>query len=147
MDSIYLHWLENIVCSALLCCAVQIRAYGIVSASHILSRILNLSVSYLFAARSISLQWMWIWHCDCDCYGDGQSLQLMGATNTVVRDITSINSRQFHVTIAASNNVLAEGLTIRAPADSPNTDGIHISASNVTIRNSNIGTGGSTNLF
>jgi hypothetical protein len=40
-------------------------------------------------------------------------------------------------------NVLAEGLTIRAPGDSPNTDGIHISSANVKLRNINIGTGGS----
>jgi polygalacturonase len=75
--------------------------------------------------------------------GNVQSLWFLGTTNTVVRDITSINSKQFHISIDSCNNVLAEGLTIRAPGDSPNTDGIHISSANVKLRNINIGTGGS----
>jgi len=74
---------------------------------------------------------------------NGQSLRLLGTTNTVVRDITSINSKQFHLNIDSCNNVLAERLTIQAPNESPNTDGIHISSSNVKLRNIDIATGGS----
>eukprot|EP00253_Pinus_taeda_P010142 PITA_10142 len=84
-----------------------------------------------------------------------KSLRLVGTTNTVVRDLTSIDSKRFHITIDSSDKVLVEGLTIRAPADSPNTDGIHIDSSNVHLRNLNIGTGddcigileGSWNLY
>ena len=38
--------------------------------------------------------------------GDGKSLQFMGATNTMVRDIASINNKWFLVSIYSSNNVL-----------------------------------------
>ena len=49
--------------------------------------------------------------------GNGKPLQFMGAKNIVVRDITSITNKQFHVSIDASNNVLAVGLTICAPTE------------------------------
>ena len=62
--------------------------------------------------------------------GNGKPLQFMGAKNIVVRDITSITNKQFHVSIDASNNVLVVGLTICAPIEIPNTDEIHISSSN-----------------
>ena len=59
--------------------------------------------------------------------GNGKFLQFMGAMNMESFDL--------------SNNVLAEGLTIRAPAESPNTDGIRTSSSNVSLRNINMGIG------
>lgn len=41
-----------------------------------------------------------------------------------------INSMGFHLHITSSYLVRFHGLTIDAPEDSPNTDGIHISKSN-----------------
>lgn len=72
-----------------------------------------------------------------------QSLVFSATTNTVVRDLTSINSKQFHISFEQCNNVEADGLTIQAPYNSPNTDGIHVTSSNVNLRNIVIGTGGS----
>lgn len=72
---------------------------------------------------------------------NGQSLRLVSTSNTVVSDLTSIDSKRFHISIDSSDKVLVEGLTIRSPADSPNTDGIHIDSSNVHLRNLSIGTG------
>ncbi|KAL6124824.1 hypothetical protein ACLB2K_077333 [Fragaria x ananassa] len=47
-----------------------------------------------------------------------------------------------HISISGSNDVEVSGILIRAPADSPNTDGIDISTStNINIRDSSIGTG------
>ena len=71
-----------------------------------------------------------------------QALRFTGTTNTIVRKITSINSKQFHLNFDTCNNVLVDGVTIEAPGDSPNTDGIHMAeSSNVIIRNIVVGTG------
>nr|XP_043623078.1 probable polygalacturonase At3g15720 [Erigeron canadensis] len=65
-----------------------------------------------------------------DCNG----LQLNGTTH--------INSPKLHISIINSVNVDVGNLQIVAPGDSPNTDGIDISASsNINIHDSNIQTG------
>ncbi|KAG6526504.1 hypothetical protein ZIOFF_016489 [Zingiber officinale] len=70
------------------------------------------------------------------------SLHFEYTNNTVVKDITSINSKFFHVALMNCNNFQGSGITIKAPDNSPNTDGIHLeSNSGVTISSSNIGTG------
>ncbi|KAI5428732.1 polygalacturonase [Lathyrus oleraceus] len=62
--------------------------------------------------------------------------------NTIIRDITSKDSKFFHIMVLACNNITFDGVTVTAPAMSPNTDGIHIGKStDVKILNSNIGTG------
>lgn len=53
-----------------------------------------------------------------------------------------VNSRGFHVNIRNCSHVVASGLHIRAPAESRNTDGIHVGLSrHVRILDSAIGTG------
>ncbi|CAL1397289.1 unnamed protein product [Linum trigynum] len=62
--------------------------------------------------------------------------------NTIVRQLTSMNPMGFHIGIVLSDNVRAKNLHLIAPADSPNTDGIHISQSNlVKVTRSIIETG------
>lgn len=52
------------------------------------------------------------------------------------------DAQQIHVSFEGCTNVQASYLTVTAPETSPNTDGIHItSTKNMTISNSNIGTG------
>ncbi|XP_073053387.1 probable polygalacturonase At1g80170 isoform X1 [Primulina eburnea] len=46
-----------------------------------------------------------------------------------VRNITLANSQQMHMAFTSCVNVGVSGVKILSPADSPNTDGIHISAS------------------
>lgn len=71
-----------------------------------------------------------------------QTLVLDGATNSTLRGLTLVNSRGFHVNLRRCSRVVAEGLGIHAPADSRNTDGIHVGmSSHVRILNSVIGTG------
>ncbi|GLJ52156.1 hypothetical protein SUGI_1109480 [Cryptomeria japonica] len=73
---------------------------------------------------------------------NGKTLRFTGTVNTIVRKITSINSKQFHINFDNCNYVEVEGVTINAPGDSPNTDGIHVGqSSNVQIRNIIVGTG------
>ncbi|KAJ1411924.1 Pectin lyase fold/virulence factor [Sesbania bispinosa] len=48
---------------------------------------------------------------------------------------------QMHVTFEKCFNVIVSNILIRAPGDSPNTDGIHVAETqNIVIRNSDIGT-------
>ncbi|KAJ3707779.1 hypothetical protein LUZ61_011484 [Rhynchospora tenuis] len=59
-----------------------------------------------------------------------------------VHGITSVNSKYFHMNVFSSKNVELSSLTITAPEDSPNTDGIHLGDNtNVTITDVTIGTG------
>ncbi|KAL3639708.1 hypothetical protein CASFOL_014676 [Castilleja foliolosa] len=62
--------------------------------------------------------------------------------NLKVRRITLVNSQQMHMAFTNCIHVSVSGLTIEAPADSPNTDGVHISAStHVELKDAVIGTG------
>lgn len=62
--------------------------------------------------------------------------------NSIVRDITSKDSKNFHVNVLGCNNFTFDGFTISAPATSLNTDGIHIGRStDVKVLNTNIATG------
>ncbi|KAF8691405.1 hypothetical protein HU200_040542 [Digitaria exilis] len=54
------------------------------------------------------------------------SLVLDFVKNAQIRGITLLNSKFFHMKIFSSQNVLVDKVTIKAPGDSPNTDGIHI---------------------
>nr|TKW37455.1 hypothetical protein SEVIR_1G048800v2 [Setaria viridis] len=70
------------------------------------------------------------------------SLVLDFVKNAQIRGITLLNSKFFHMNIYSSENVVVDKVTIKAPGDSPNTDGIHIGDStNVTISGTTIGTG------
>ncbi|CAJ1953079.1 unnamed protein product [Sphenostylis stenocarpa] len=62
--------------------------------------------------------------------------------NTIVRDITSKDSKNFHVNVLGCNNITFTNFNVIAPATSPNTDGIHIGRSTqVNITDTNIATG------
>ncbi|KAL3016153.1 hypothetical protein AAZX31_06G197100 [Glycine max] len=62
--------------------------------------------------------------------------------NSIVRDLTSKDSKNFHVNVLGCNNMTFDGFKISAPAESPNTDGIHIGRStDVKVLNTNIATG------
>ncbi|KAL4619947.1 hypothetical protein ACB092_06G118100 [Castanea dentata] len=63
-------------------------------------------------------------------------------TNSIVQDITSKDSKFFHINLLECKNLQFQHVTVTAPADSPNTDGIHIGrSSQINITNANIGTG------
>uniref|UniRef100_A0A453EV08 Exopolygalacturonase n=1 Tax=Aegilops tauschii subsp. strangulata TaxID=200361 RepID=A0A453EV08_AEGTS len=62
--------------------------------------------------------------------------------NGTVSCITLLNSKFFHMNIYMSEDVKAENLTITAPGDNPNTDGIHIGdSSNINVTGATISTG------
>ncbi|XP_047320304.1 probable polygalacturonase At3g15720 [Impatiens glandulifera] len=83
-------------------------------------------------------------------------LKFSSCKNLELSGLTHINPPKRHINLHSCNQVTISCLTITAPKDSPNTDGISISSStNVNITNSTIGTGddciaicsGSSNIF
>ncbi|XP_021602272.1 exopolygalacturonase [Manihot esculenta] len=63
-------------------------------------------------------------------------------TNSVVHDVTSLDSKNLHVNVLGSKNLTFDRFTITAPGHSINTDGTHIRHSNgINIINLNIATG------
>ncbi|XP_021623897.1 exopolygalacturonase [Manihot esculenta] len=83
--------------------------------------------------------------CDKDpkCKKNPMNIRFNYLNQSLVRDITSLNSKRFHVTVLGCDNFTFEGFTVTAPEDSDNTNGIHIGRSKgVTISNTKIGTGG-----
>lgn len=71
-----------------------------------------------------------------------QNFGFVFLNNSVIRDITSKDSKYFHVNVFGCKNVTFKNFNIYAPANSLNTDGIHIGKSTqVKITDSKIGTG------
>ncbi|PIN08804.1 Polygalacturonase [Handroanthus impetiginosus] len=58
------------------------------------------------------------------------SINMINVSNAKVKSITLMNSMGFHMHVMNSYMIRAYSLTIIAPEDSPDTDGIHISKSN-----------------
>nr|ADK92878.1 polygalacturonase [Hypericum perforatum] len=70
------------------------------------------------------------------------NLRMTGLTNSIIRDITSLDSKLFHINIINCKNLTLERITITAPESSLNTDGIHIGRSTgVNITSATIKTG------
>uniref|UniRef100_K7ME93 endo-polygalacturonase n=1 Tax=Glycine max TaxID=3847 RepID=K7ME93_SOYBN len=62
--------------------------------------------------------------------------------NLRVTNLRFKNAQQMHIRFQKCNNVTASNLIVRAPGNSPNTDGIHVTETrNILISNSIIGTG------
>ena len=71
-----------------------------------------------------------------------QAMYFNGCHNLQLSGLTHLDSPQIHIFINSCNNVSISKLTITAPGDSLNTDGIDIAHSNnVSIVDSVIGTG------
>ncbi|KAK9292628.1 hypothetical protein L1049_020603 [Liquidambar formosana] len=70
------------------------------------------------------------------------AIRFFMSSNLTVRGLRIKNSPQFHFRFDICQNVHIDLVTIKAPSQSPNTDGIHIeNTSNVTIYNSVISNG------
>lgn len=71
-----------------------------------------------------------------------QAVTFHKCNNLKVRGVTLLNSQQMHMAFTSCEHVAVSGITVTAPADSPNTDGVHISAStHVELKDAIIGTG------
>ncbi|KAK9056804.1 hypothetical protein SSX86_024167 [Deinandra increscens subsp. villosa] len=70
------------------------------------------------------------------------NLRLSKLKNSLFKDLTSINSKNFHIALRGSDNSRLENVNIAAPGNSINTDGIHIAKLNgLNVTNTKIGTG------
>ncbi|TVU08164.1 hypothetical protein EJB05_41555, partial [Eragrostis curvula] len=77
-----------------------------------------------------------------DCKILPNTLVLDFCNNAVVSGITLLNAKFFHMNIFQCKGVTVQDVTVTAPGDSPNTDGIHMGdSSKVTIAGTNIGVG------
>uniref|UniRef100_A0A804ILQ1 Polygalacturonase n=1 Tax=Musa acuminata subsp. malaccensis TaxID=214687 RepID=A0A804ILQ1_MUSAM len=78
----------------------------------------------------------------CQFYVRVQTLALLFCSRALVAGLRLINSPQMHLVVGFSSAIHITGVTITAPGDSLNTDGIHIQQSrHVIISDSTIGTG------
>ncbi|KAK7271165.1 hypothetical protein RJT34_26827 [Clitoria ternatea] len=76
------------------------------------------------------------------CHPAPTALTFHKCKNLRVRNLMLLNSQQMHMAFTGCIRVVASHLKVLAPASSPNTDGIHISATkSVEIRDSLIRTG------
>ncbi|GFP80633.1 polygalacturonase [Phtheirospermum japonicum] len=70
------------------------------------------------------------------------SLVLQTVQNAQLNFLNFVDSMGFHLKVTDSNDITVSNLKIQAPAQSPNTDGIHLSSNvNVNITDIFIGTG------
>ncbi|KAL1539959.1 galacturonan 1,4-alpha-galacturonidase [Salvia divinorum] len=70
------------------------------------------------------------------------NLSLNFIKDSIIKDITTKDSKNFHVNCISSSNVTFKHFTVSAPGESPNTDGIHIARGNhIKVLNSVIKTG------
>ncbi|KAF5746595.1 polygalacturonase [Tripterygium wilfordii] len=76
------------------------------------------------------------------CRGAPTALTIDSSSAIKVKGLTIQNSQQMHFVISRSASVRVSNVQVSAPGDSPNTDGIHITAStNVVLQDCKIGTG------
>ncbi|GMH02595.1 hypothetical protein Nepgr_004434 [Nepenthes gracilis] len=77
-----------------------------------------------------------------DCVTLPSSIKFHRLSNAVIEGIKSVNSMFFHIFVTGCHNVTVRNVNLVAPFDSPNTDGVHTSISDmVTIADSVIATG------
>ncbi|KAJ4954134.1 hypothetical protein NE237_030966 [Protea cynaroides] len=86
-----------------------------------------------------------LWACKAlgsGCPDGATNLALINSKNIIINGLASLNSQMFHVVIDGCENVNVKGVTVTAPGNSPNTDGIHVQMSmDVMIKSANIKTG------
>ncbi|KAK8454213.1 hypothetical protein SEVIR_5G415167v4 [Setaria viridis] len=86
-----------------------------------------------------------LWACRArggNCPTPASSLTIANSRDVVVAGVRSVDSELFHVVVLQCVGVTVRGVTVEAPADSPNTDGIHIHmSSHVSVYDARIGTG------
>lgn len=76
------------------------------------------------------------------CHHAPTAITFHRCNDLMVRDISIVDSQQAHVSFTNCIGITVSNVTITAPAESPNTDGIHISSSTqVEVRDTVIRTG------
>lgn len=69
-------------------------------------------------------------------------IQFTKTTHVLVQGVTLLNSPSFNLAFSGANsNVTIHAVTITAPGDSPNTDGMDLSGTNFLVQNCNVSVG------
>lgn len=68
-------------------------------------------------------------------------VRFRGCTRVLVAGVSLVNSPCFHLAFNTTDHVTVEGVTVQAPADAPNTDGIDPGGSHYLIRGCRVSTG------
>lgn len=85
----------------------------------------------------ININKVWLIECCCE-----QNIRFDFVTNSLIQDIISLDSKQFHINVLGGENVTFSRVRVIAPENSPNTDGIHIGRSiGINIIDTTIQTG------
>ncbi|PKA64276.1 Polygalacturonase [Apostasia shenzhenica] len=86
-----------------------------------------------------------LWACKAarrSCPFGSTAVTISGSKDVLVNGTKVMNSENFQMAVIFSQGVTMQGLTITAPANSPNTDGVHVHMSTgVTITGSSMSTG------
>ncbi|KAI4381498.1 hypothetical protein MLD38_007565 [Melastoma candidum] len=76
------------------------------------------------------------------CKDAPTAMTFYGCNNLRVQNLKIQNAQQMHMSFEKCSNVNVSGIQVTAPADSPNTDGIHVTGTqNIHISSCVIGTG------
>ncbi|GJM92329.1 hypothetical protein PR202_ga08792 [Eleusine coracana subsp. coracana] len=76
------------------------------------------------------------------CPAGATSLTISNSRGVEVDGVRSVDSEMFHVVVIQCERVTLRGVTVQAPADSPNTDGIHVHmSSHVAVFDARVSTG------
>lgn len=71
-----------------------------------------------------------------------QAITFHRCNNLVVKNLMIVNGQQMQIAFTTCNRVAVSHVSVFAPEESPNTDGIHISDStNVEVKDTTVGTG------
>ncbi|KAM5582812.1 polygalacturonase-like [Rosa sericea] len=74
--------------------------------------------------------------------GDIRDIRFSSITNSIIMDITSLDSKKYHISISECTNIVFDHLTITSPTNDANTDGIDIgSSTRINVTHTNIATG------
>jgi len=69
-------------------------------------------------------------------------IQIGRSTNFLFTGLTFLNSPNFHLSFSGpANNVTFFGVTVSAPGNSPNTDGMDLAGSNILVQNCSVSVG------
>ncbi|CAA7025826.1 unnamed protein product [Microthlaspi erraticum] len=76
------------------------------------------------------------------CHGAPTALTFHNCKNMRIENLNVMDSQQMHIALTSCRRVTISGVKVIAPATSPNTDGIHISASRgILVDNTTVSTG------
>ncbi|XP_072994734.1 probable polygalacturonase At1g80170 isoform X1 [Typha latifolia] len=76
------------------------------------------------------------------CRSAPMAISFYQCKHLTMRNLTVTNSQKMHIAFFSSSHIRASHMTVIAPADSPNTDGIHLNESvSVVVKDSTIRTG------